>query len=67
MMQNPEQDSIGLFFPGFACGLVFGVCLAYLDGSKQSQLPIRPTPQQLLDKWAEQDDPDSSPADGGVK
>lgn len=66
-MPGNERDPVGLFFPGFVCGLVFGVFLAYLDGSKQSQLPIRPTPQQVLDKWAENDDPDSSPAGGGEK
>ena len=66
-MQNPDTDPVGMFFPGFVCGLVFGVFLAYLDGSKQSQLPIRPTPQQVLDKWSEEDDPDASPADGSVQ
>lgn len=66
-MQNPDADPVGMFLPGFVCGLVFGVCLAYVDGSKQSQVPNRPTPQQVRDKWAEEDDPDSSPADYGVK
>ncbi len=66
-MLGQERDPVGLFFPGFACGLVFGVCLAYLDGSKQSQVPNRPTPQQVRDRWAEEDDPDSSPAEGSLQ